>query len=109
MMADDGRDDIVHGGKVADDFHRRFHVALHDFIFLCRKLSCLVQYVLRNPNLADVMEQRRFLKYFPVFLAGVEGPSNGLCVICHILGMLECIMVLGVNGSCQGIDGGSVF
>ena len=70
-------------------------------------LPVLFSIFLRYPYFSDIVKQGRLLEYFPVLLAWFSGPPHGIGIISHILGMLECIMVLCVNSSCQGIDGGA--
>ena len=94
---------------MAYDFHGCLHMAFHGTVLLIRQFSGFIQYVFRYPYFSDIVKQGRLLKNLLVFLAGFQGLSHGMGVVGHILGMLECIMVLCVNGSCQGIDGGSIL
>ena len=84
-------------------------MALHGIVLLVGQLPFFIQNILRDADLADIVEQSRLLEDFPVLVAGADGSGDGLRVVGHVLGVLERVMVLGVDGRRQGVDRGRVL
>ena len=101
MVADHRRDDVIQRGQIADDSHRRLHMALHLLILLFGKPAVLVQHRFRNADLADVVQKGRL----PHDLDHVRVQARGLCqrggVVGHIVGVVEGVVILGVDGGHQ--------
>ena len=107
-MTDNRRDNIIQRRKVTDDPDGRLHMTFHDLILFIRKLAFLVQDMLRDPDLSNIMKKRRLTDDLHHFRCIVQRLRKTCCVISHIVGMSEGIMIFGINGCSQRIDRGFI-
>lgn len=94
---------------MADDPNGIFHVGFHDLVFLLGQAAGLIEDMLGNTDFADVVEQRRFPDHFHMVRIQVDGACEFRGVMGDIVGMVEGIVILGVDGGGQGVNRTFIF
>ena len=84
-------------------------MALNHIVLFIRQPAGLIQNILRYTDFTDIVKQRRLADHLNGIHIHIQGFRNGRCVIRHIIGMAEGIMILCVNSRRKGKYRGFIF